>query len=270
MVTVILDALAESARKRVEAAKERLPIDELKARIKESPVRREAFAFEKALKSRGISFICELKKASPSKGEIAHVFPYREIAAEYEEAGADAISVLTEPKYFKGSDLYLKEVSGIVGIPVLRKDFIIDMYQIYESKLLGADAVLLICTLLDTQTIKNFIEICDELGISALVETHTEKEIASAIEAGARVIGVNNRNLKTFEVDTGNAIRLRKHVPGHILYVAESGITCREDIETLERHGADAVLIGETLMKSRDRKAILAYLKGQSASLEGE
>jgi Indole-3-glycerol phosphate synthase. len=263
----MLEILADSARKRVESNRLRLPLGEIQARIRDSDKERVPFVFENALKRKhgGISFICELKRASPAKGLIDPVFPYVGIAKEYEEAGADAISVLTEPEYFMGDDRYLTEVKRVVGIPVLRKDFIVNRYQIFESRLLGADAVLLICALLDTPTLKSFLETCDELGLSAIVEAHSEQEIGSALEAGARIIGVNNRNLRTLEVDINKAICLRQFVPEHITYVAESGIQSREDVEALERAGADAVLIGETLMKSRDRKAMLAYLKGARA-----
>jgi indole-3-glycerol phosphate synthase len=264
---MILETLAESTRMRVESAKRKVSFDDLKSQILykgkvKRLYKREDFAFEKILRNEGISFICEVKKASPSKGIIAPVFPYQKIADHYEKAGAHAISVLTEPEYFKGSDIYLKEISELVSIPVLRKDFIIDEYQIYESKLIGADAVLLICALLDTDTLKRYIGICDELGLSALVEAHTKEEVASAIEAGARVIGVNNRNLKTFEVDIRNCITLRELVPEDIIYVAESGIQTQDDISLLEKAGVDAVLIGEALMKSADKKAMLSYLKG--------
>lgn len=269
---MILDMLAESARKRVEAAKRNMSLNDLKSRIFcNGEARkfhgREHHAFEKSLRRDGISFICEVKRASPSKGMIAQDFPYREIAMEYEEAGAHAISVLTEPEYFKGKDVYLEEISRRVKIPVLRKDFIVDEYQIYEAKLMGADAVLLICSLLDTGTIGRYIEICDMMGLSALVEAHTEEEVASAIEAGARVIGVNNRNLKTFDVDINNCIALRKLVPEGIIYVAESGIQTPEHISALEEAGVNAVLIGETLMRSRDKKAMLSYLRGAGVDM---
>jgi len=265
---MILETLAEAARIRVESAKRKVPFDNLKSWViceggAKRFHKREDFAFEKALKKdEGISFICEVKRASPSKGIIVQVFPYKKIAEQYEEAGAHAISVLTEPEYFKGNDIYLKEISKLVSIPVLRKDFIIDEYQIYESKIIGADAVLLICALLDTDTLGRYIKICDELGLSALVEAHTKEEVFSAIEAGARIIGVNNRNLKTFEVDIRNCIVLRELVPKDIIYVAESGIQTRDDISMLEKAGVDAVLIGEALMKSADKKAMLSYLKG--------
>lgn len=264
---MILDILAESSKIRVEEAKAKVSIDELKSQIFcEDHVKsfhtRGDFAFEKALREEGISFICEVKKASPSKGIISKEFPYLRIAKEYEEAGGNAISVLTEPDYFKGSNLYLKEISSAVHVPVLRKDFTVDEYQIYEAKVLGADAVLLICAILDKDTIRRFLPICDELGLTALVEAHTKEEVFSAIEAGARVIGVNNRNLQTFQVDISNCTSLRTLVPRDILYVAESGIRTSEDISVLKEALVDAVLIGETLMLSENKKETLSYLRG--------
>lgn len=219
------------------------------------------FAFEKALKTKELSFICEVKKASPSKGIIAQDFPYLEIAREYEKAGASAISCLTEPKWFLGSDEYLRQIAEEVSIPVLRKDFTVCDYQIYEAKLLGADAVLLICALLDTAQIKEYISICDTLGMSALVEAHDEYEIQSALEAGARVIGVNNRNLKDFSVDVGNSARYRSMIPSDVVFVSESGIKSHNDIKSLVDNGTDAVLIGETLMRAQDKKAMLRELR---------
>ena len=270
---MILDRIAKSTRIRVDNIKQQLSMEELKERVfgcNEAIHNRNAFAFERAIKKNNslmtdinsLSFICEIKKASPSKGVIAEEFPYRTIAKEYVEAGADAISVLTEPEYFLGKDRYLSEISREVPIPVLRKDFIIDEYQIYEAKLIGADAVLLICSLLDTLQIHRYLGICDELGLSALVEAHTEMEILSAIRAGARVIGVNNRNLNTFEVDINHSIRLRKSVPEDIIFVAESGIRNARDIEVLRDAKVDAVLIGETLMRSNNKKEELARLQG--------
>lgn len=264
---MILDTLAESSKMRVAKAMNNVPLTELKSQIFHGDTvnkfhNRESFAFEKALKENGISFICEVKKASPSKGIIAHDFSYLDIAKEYEEADASAISVLTEPEYFKGHDTYLSEISKSVQIPVLRKDFTVDEYQIYEAKTLGADAVLLICALLNTDTIRSYISICDILGLSALVEAHTEEEVMSAIAAGARVIGVNNRNLKTFEVDLHTCTTLRGLVPREILFVAESGIQTSEDIAELKIAGVDAVLIGETLMRSENKKEMLSHLKG--------
>lgn len=257
----ILDTIAEYARERVRIAKEVLSLEEIK---------RQAFAencntgfpFEKALSDEHISFICECKKASPSKGVIAENFPYLDIAREYETAGASCISVLTEPKWFLGRNEYLKEIAQEVSIPCIRKDFTVDEYMIYEAKLLGAAAVLLICSLLPTETLKYYLEICDSLGLSALVEAHNEQEITSAIDSGARIIGVNNRNLKNFTVDINNSGRLRSIVPKDILFVAESGIQCRKDVEALERAHVDAVLIGETLMRADNKRAMLDSLKG--------
>jgi indole-3-glycerol phosphate synthase len=268
VIIMILDTIARSTLLRVAQAKEKLNLSELKSMIYnnggvKSFNNRKPFAFEKALKSSdNMAFICEVKKASPSKGIIADDFPYLEIAKAYEEAGADAISVLTEPEYFQGDNSYLTEISSAVNIPVLRKDFTLDEYQIYEAKVIGADAVLLICSLLDTNTIRRYISLCDELNLSALVEAHTEKEIAAALAAGARVIGVNNRNLQTFEVDINNSIRLRQYVPKDICFVAESGIRTAADIKSLETVGVNAVLIGETLMKSSDKKKSLSQLRG--------
>ena len=270
---MMLDPIVELARKRVDEAKKKVPLGELISWIycngeAKNFNKRGKFAFEQALKNEGISFICEVKKASPSRGLISPDFPYRDIAKEYEDAGARAISVLTEPGYFMGSSLHLEEISGIVSIPVLRKDFIIDEYQIYESKILGADALLLICRLLSPAALRKFISACDELGLSALVETHTKEEIDMAVEAGARVIGVNNRDLDTFEVDINNCIKLRNHVPQDIIYVAESGIHRPDHISMLENAGVDAVLIGEALMGSPDKKATLSYLRGGKATVK--
>ena len=221
-----------------------------------------SFAFEKALRKDGISFICECKKASPSKGLIAPEFPYLQIAEEYEAAGADCISVLTEPKWFLGSDEYLKEIADAVSIPCLRKDFTVDEYMIYEAKVLGASAVLLICSILGKSEIREYLQICDELGLSALVETHDEREVQMALDAGAHVIGVNNRNLKDFSVNTDNSRRLRELIPSEVLFVSESGVQTAEDVAALRAIGADAVLIGETLMRAADKKAKLAELRG--------
>ncbi|MEE0869370.1 MAG: indole-3-glycerol phosphate synthase TrpC, partial [Ruminococcus sp.] len=219
------------------------------------------FPFEQALKKDGMSFICEVKKASPSKGIIAEDFPYVEIAKDYEKSGASAISVLTEPQWFKGENAYLEEISKNVSIPLLRKDFTVCEYQIYEAKLIGSSAVLLICSLLDTDTIREWIKLCDKLGLSALVEAHTEEEVKSAVSAGARIIGVNNRNLRDFTVDITNSIRLRNLVPSEILFIAESGIKARADVAELENAGVNGVLIGETLMRSKNKKAMLDELK---------
>lgn len=256
----ILDQLADHARERVEAAKKIHPYEDVKAQALAMP--KGGFEFEKALRKDDIAFICECKKASPSKGIIAEDFPYLQIAKEYEKAGADCISVLTEPKWFLGNDEYLREIAVNVKIPCIRKDFTIDSYMIYEAKILGAKAVLLICSILTEEQIKEYIGICDELGLSALVETHDEDEVAMAIRCGARLIGVNNRNLKDFSVDTGNSRRMRELVPDDIIFVSESGVKTADDIALLRKSGTNAVLIGETLMKAEDKTAKLAELKG--------
>lgn len=256
----ILDKLAEHAFERVKVAKKSVSLDEIKSCAFTLP--KGDFEFEKALRKPDISFICECKKASPSKGIIAEDFPYLEIAKEYEKAGADCISVLTEPKWFMGSDNYLKEIAETVKIPCLRKDFTVSDYQIYEAKLMGAKAVLLICSILSAEQIKECIGICDRLGISALVEAHDESEVKLAVNSGARIIGVNNRNLKDFSVNTNNSRRMRELVPKNIIFVSESGVQTAEDVQKLREIGVDAVLIGETLMRAENKKAKLSELRG--------
>ncbi|MEE1056633.1 MAG: indole-3-glycerol phosphate synthase TrpC [Acutalibacteraceae bacterium] len=257
----ILKILADCTRVRVEKNKQEISSEKMKAMALAMNLD-TGFPFEKALKKQGMSFICEIKKASPSKGVIAEEFPYKDIAVEYEQAGASAISVLTETDYFLGSDKYLNEISKLVNIPILRKDFTIDEYMIYQAKVLGASAVLLICSLLDTKTIKKYIKICDELGLSALVEAHNIVEIESAVKAGARIIGVNNRNLNDFNVDINNCIDLRNLVSDDIIFVGESGIKTAKDIKMMKKAKIDAVLIGETFMRSNNKKEMLENLKG--------
>ena len=258
----ILDELAAYARERVEKAKAAKPLETIREEALAIDIPTDKrFAFEKALLTPGVSFICECKKASPSKGVIAENFPYLEIARSYEAAGADAISVLTEPKWFKGSEAYLKEIAADVKIPVLRKDFTVDEYMIYEAKVLGASAVLLIVSLLSEDKIREYIGICDELGLSALVECHDEAEIETALKAGARVVGVNNRNLKDFTVDIELAGRLRALVPEGVAYVSESGITGEKDMELVREIKADAVLIGEAMMRAENKAEFLNRLK---------
>lgn len=259
---MILDELAAHARERVSEAKKRISAEEIKRMAEALP--RGDFRFEKALKKQGMSLICEVKKASPSKGVIAEDFPYVKIAQEYERAGADCVSVLTEPKWFLGSDEIFKEIRANISLPMIRKDFTVDAYQIYEAKVMGADAVLLICALLPTETLREYLKICDCLGLTALVETHDETEITSAVDAGARVIGVNNRNLKNFTVDFENAARLRKKIPEGAVFVAESGVTGPEDIRALAGIGADAVLVGEALMRAEDKIRRLAAFREAS------
>lgn len=258
----ILDRIAERTKLRVARYKERLPLSELKQQVLSLP--RGNFPFEFALRRSGLSFICECKKASPSKGLIAPDFPYLDIARAYEAAGADAISILTEPEFFLGDDKFLSEIAAQVSIPCLRKDFVVDEYMIYQAKTLGASAVLLICAILDDTQLKSFIATCDELGLSALVEAHDETEIKRAIDCGARIIGVNNRNLKDFSVDMNNAKRLRELVPPEIIFVSESGVKSVEDVQKIRELGADAVLIGEVLMRAADKTAKLAELRGDT------
>ena len=257
----ILDKLANHARERVEIARQKISLETLKDKAE---AMKGEFEFEKALKKPGLSFICECKKASPSKGLIAPEFPYLKIAKEYEQAGADCISVLTEPKYFLGSDDYLREIANAVSIPCLRKDFTVDEYMIYEARTHGASAVLLICAILTEKQIKKYISICDVLGISALKEAHDDNEIKIALNSGARLIGVNNRNLKDFSVDTDNSRRLRKLIPSDVLFVSESGVKTPEDVKLIREIGADAVLIGEALMKAQNKKQTLEKFKAVS------
>lgn len=258
---MILDQLAEHAKERVEADKKLVSFDEMKQ--KAESMEKGDFSFENTLKNNKVSIISEVKKASPSKGVISEDFPYIEVAKAYEKAGCHCLSVLTEPKWFLGSDQIFQEVRKVTRLPMLRKDFTVDAYQIYQAKVMGADAILLICALLDTETVKNYLKICDDLGISALVETHDGEELESAQQAGARLVGVNNRNLKDFSVDLGNASHLRKQLKKDVIFVAESGISTPEDGIQLVKDGANALLIGEALMRTTDKSAFVsAVLKG--------
>lgn len=257
----ILEEIAEHAKWRVKQSKKTIGYEDVKKKAKSLP--KLDYPFEKAILGKELAYICECKKASPSKGVIAKDYDYLAIAKEYEQAGADCISVLTEPKWFQGDDLHLEEIAAAVGIPCIRKDFTVDAYMIYEARLLGASAVLLICALLPTDVLRQYIGICDDLGMSALVEAHDASEIESAVAAGARLIGVNNRNLKDFSVNTENSKKLKQLVPSDVSFVSESGVRTREDIKKIEDMGANAVLIGETMMRAKDKKAMLALLKGQ-------
>ena len=256
----ILDELAAHARERVLADSENMSLDILQAMCREKG-RANGARFYDALKKDDLSFICEVKKASPSKGVISRDFPYLDIARDYEAAGADCISCLTEPKWFLGSDDIFREIRAAVSTPMLRKDFTVSDYQLYQSRLMGADCVLLICALLDTKTLAQYLAVCDELGLSALVETHDADEIRSAVAAGAKIIGVNNRNLKDFTVDTANSKKLRDLIPDDIIFVSESGVKSTDDIRAIREIGADAVLIGETLMRADNKKAKLDELR---------
>lgn len=255
----ILETIAESTVQRVEQSKQIVSLAEIKE-IALSLPKLDA-PFEKALRENEISFICECKQASPSKGQIVEEFPYLDIAKDYEKAGANAISVLTEPNWFKGSLEYLKEISQEVSIPCLRKDFTIDEYMIYEARVYGASAVLLIVSLLEEEQLKSYIELTESLGMSALVECHDQNEVVIAKNAKAKIIGVNNRNLKNFSVDSTNCLRLRQQVGSDCLFVAESGIKDHQDILALEQAKVDAVLIGETMMLAQDKTSKLKELK---------
>lgn len=255
----ILDQLAEHARERVARDIGRISREEMKSLARETG--RSQRGFYEAVARPGLSVICEVKKASPSRGIIDPEFDYLKIAAEYEAAGADAVSCLTEPKWFRGSDAIFRKIRDSIELPMIRKDFVVDEYQLYQARVLGADCVLLICSLLDTGTLSEYLRICDDLGLAALTEAHDDKEIASAVSAGARMIGVNNRNLKDFSVDLGNAGRLRSLIPPDRLYVAESGVRTGADAGDLYRAGADAILVGEALMRADDRKGFIQAMK---------
>ncbi|MFW5445529.1 indole-3-glycerol phosphate synthase TrpC [Aerococcus urinaeequi] len=256
----ILDEIVIAREKRVAEDKLKTPLADLVANLPDRHL--PAFAFEEALKEPDMSFICEVKKASPSKGLIAEDFPYVDIAKDYQAAGATALSVLTEEDYFKGANQYLKEISQAVAIPILRKDFIVDPYQIYQARAIGADAILLICAILSPDQLAAYIALADELGLSVLVEAHDADEIAMAIEASSRIIGVNNRNLHNFEVDFQNSIRLRNLTPDDTVFVAESGVKTAADIKLLHDNRVDAVLIGESMMLAEDKQVKLTELKG--------
>lgn len=276
----ILNEIADRTRERVAEQKKEISLEEMKKKaemlcrseIEEGNDQSEAKeqndqnvkngqngkgTFLQALSGEGIHLICEVKKASPSKGVIAKDFPYVEIAKDYERGGASAISVLTEPYYFLGSNDYLIEIRKEVTIPILRKDFIVNEYQIYETKVLGADACLLICAILDQDTLNRYLSLAHSLGLNALVETHDDKEIEMAVKAGAKIIGVNNRNLKDFSVDVGHSRNLRKLVPEDVIFVAESGIKEKQQVKELYNDGVNAVLIGETFMRATDRAALV-------------
>ena len=263
-MATILDTIAAYARERVAADMEENCLDVMRALAQEGG-RGNGKAFYDALAKDGLSFICEVKRASPSKGLIAKNFPYVEIAKDYETAGAECISCLTEPKWFLGSDQIFREIRQAVSTPMIRKDFVVDEYQLYQAKVMDANAVLLICAILDTATVARYLEICDGLGLAALVEAHDEGEVKSAIAAGAKIIGVNNRNLKDFSVDFSNAQRLRDMIPAETLYVAESGVSSPEDIRPLAAAGVDAVLVGEALMRAADKGVMLAKMRGAAS-----
>lgn len=258
----MLDTIASYAAERVREAKTRVNFEQIKDAAQSLP--QGGFRFERALSAPGVAFICEVKKASPSKGVIDPEFDYMHIAMDYQASGADCVSCLTEPKWFLGSDEIFKEIRSGISLPMLRKDFTVDAYQLYEAKCLGADAVLLICALLDTEKLAEYIAVCDRLGLSALVETHNEREITGALDAGARLIGVNNRNLRDFSVDIATTAKLRTLIPPGVLLVSESGIKTPEDVAAISALGVDAVLVGESMMRAPDKKTLLATFREAS------
>ncbi|MCI5568378.1 MAG: indole-3-glycerol phosphate synthase TrpC [Lachnospiraceae bacterium] len=255
----ILDTIAEYSMLRVKTDKRAIPQERL--REKAELMKGRDHRFLDALRKPGLSFICEIKKASPSKGIISESFPYLDIAKEYENAGADCVSCLTEPKWFKGSDNIFRQVRARIDTPMIRKDFTVDEYQIYQAKCMEADAVLLICSILDDARLKDYLSLCKEIGLDALVEAHNEKEIESAVKADARIIGVNNRNLKDFSVDFSNALKLRSMIPKDTVYVAESGVKNADDAKRIKEAGTDAVLIGEAFMRAYDKAALLREMR---------
>ena len=257
---IMLDEIVEKTKQRVEDAKKIISLEDLKNEVSLMEISDE-FPFKQALSGEDIAIIAEVKKASPSKGLIAEDFDYLAIAKEYESAGASAISVLTEPYFFMGSDEYLSDIAKNVGIPVLRKDFVVDEYMIWEAKALGASAILLIVSILDIVQLKKYLDLAHDLGLSAIVETHDGDEIRRALTVGAEIIGVNNRDLTDFSVDIENSISLRRCVSGDVIFISESGIKTKEDVARLKENDVDAVLIGETLMKSDDKKAMISELK---------
>jgi indole-3-glycerol phosphate synthase len=279
---MILDTLAQATKKRIDGQKQLKSLEALKQELSEKAKRGELvlpdkeksfeenfnnpslYRFEKNLKGKGIHIIAEVKKASPSKGLIDPNFDYMKVARDYEMAGVDCVSCLTEPDYFKGSDEIFMEIRRALKTPMIRKDFTVDEYMIYQAKLMGADCILLICAILDDEALMSYYKLADSLGLSVLVETHDEEEMERALKIGARMIGVNNRNLKDFTVDIGNSIRLRKMVPENVIFVAESGIKTREDIKELEDCGTNGVLIGETFMRAADKAKELKLLKGEA------
>ena len=258
---MILDEIVRQTKQRVKKEKELISLSQMIALSNEAHA--VPFLFERKLSYPGMHVICEVKKASPSKGVLVNDFNYKEIAMDYEKAGADAISVLTEPYFFQGSNLYLKEIKEVVSVPILRKDFTVDEYQIYQAKALGADCVLLICAILGEEQLKSYISLCRSLGLSAIVEVHNQREVAMALRAQATMIGVNNRNLKDFTVDINNSIRLRTLIPEEIIMIAESGIHNASQVFELQQSKVNAILIGETLMKANNKVEALCQLRGE-------
>ena len=258
---MIIDDIIESTKERVVENKKLHSIEKIAKLAFDKPINFD-YPFEKALRKPGLSYIMEVKRATPTKGQITQNFDYKTIAKEYEDIGAAAISVVTEPDFFKGDDDFLAEIARTVKIPVLRNDFIIDEYMVYESKLLGADAIILLCSVLDEITLMRCVNLAERLGMSALVEAHSSMQVKKAMRVGAKIIGVNNCDLRTFEIDMKNSIELRSMVSDDIVFVSESGIKTYDDIKVLEENNVNAVLIGETLMKSHDKRKTFEILQG--------
>ena len=259
-MATILDEIVSDTRLRVNFERTVRPLDEVREGCMVRP-RRTGFPFERNLQADGMSFICEVKRASPSKGVISEDFPYLDIAREYESMGASAISVLTEPRHFRGEDRFLEEIADTVDVPVLRKDFIIDEYQIHRAREIGASAVLLIASVLSDRQLGDYRELAESLGMSALVEAHTADEVERAVSSGASIVGINNRDLGTFKVDIGNSLRLRELIPDGVTCVSESGISTAGDIRILSEAGFDAVLVGEAFMRSPDRRGMMEAMR---------
>lgn len=252
---MILDQILLDTKKRVKKLYQRHPLESWKSKADKVPL--SNFKFHRTIENNSFSIIAEIKKASPSKGMIDKAFDYKQIAKDYKEAGVNCISVLTEPYHFSGRNEYIQTVKQISELPVLRKDFIIDEIQIYESVLLGADCILLICKALSLKQLTKFLQIAETLQLSALVEAHTLEDVTMALQANAKMIGVNNRDLQTFEVDLQTSLTLRESVPSDVMFVSESGIKTVNDIKRIKTGNINAVLIGETLMRSKDKKMLI-------------
>lgn len=258
---MILDEIVEHKRTEVEEQKQRVSLIDLTDRIKE---RRKPRDFRQALRRPGISLIAEVKRASPTRGVMLEEMDPAELAGVYMQGGARAISVLTDNRYFKGTLADLTAVHQAVSVPVLRKEFIVDEYQIYEARAAEADAILLIVRILSDQQIKDYLKLSQTLGMATLVETHTAGDIERAMDCGAHIIGINNRDLSTFAVDINVTLELKKYVSGGYVLVSESGIFTREHVRRLEDGGIDAILVGEALVTSRDIDAKLRELLGNA------
>ena len=260
---MILDDIVAVKQKKLSDLMQKMPLDALQKKIEDRPANPKDF--HHALKKPGISVIAEVKKASPSKGVIKSDFDPETIARQYNEYGADAVSVLTEEDFFLGCNEYLKTVKAVTHIPVLRKDFIIDIWQVYESRMIGADAILLIVGILTDKQLRTYRETAQSLGMHALVEVHNEEELARALDSGTEIVGINNRNLKTFDVSLETTEKLASKISPGKTIVSESGIKNAEDIRYLKQLGVDAVLVGETLMRAGSIKDQLDQFKQAGA-----